>query len=270
MVERKPVLVDGQPFIAGVVLVDKPPGVTSFGIVQKVRRLLGVKKVGHAGTLDPFASGLLIICAGRPATRIIDRFMDGRKSYRASIQLGAETETLDPEGMVTTTASVPELTEQEIDACLQSFVGPQLQAPPPFSAAKHKGKPLYYYARQGVMVQKEAKPIDIYSIDCIGYEQKSHRLHCEIVCSRGTYIRVLAADIGKRLGCGAFLQELRRTESSGFSVEEGLAGKALETEEGLKQLLARMMDVEYALSRCDKKKNTRISAGERRAAMANP
>ena len=145
MAKWEPVLVNGQPFTAGVVPVDKPPGISSFGIVQRIRRLLGVKKVGHAGTLDPFASGLLIICAGRAATKNIDRFMNGRKRYRALIQLGVETATQDPEGAVTATADVPTLDQVAIDNCLQTFVGPQLQAPPPYSAAKYKGKPLYYY-----------------------------------------------------------------------------------------------------------------------------
>ncbi len=250
MAKWEPVLVNGQPFAAGVVSVDKPPGISSFGVVQKIRRLLGVKKVGHAGTLDPFASGLLIVCAGRAATKNIDRFMSGRKRYRALIQLGVETETQDPEGAVTATASVPELDLAEIDSCLQTFVGPQLQAPPPYSAAKHKGKPLYYYARQGVLIQKEPKAIEIYGITCIGYDHKSHQLDCEITCSRGTYIRVLAADIGKQLGCGAYVHELRRTGSGNFTVEESLSGEVLDAADGLELLLTRMIEIEEALSRC--------------------
>ncbi|HHB75044.1 MAG TPA: tRNA pseudouridine(55) synthase TruB [Desulfobulbus sp.] len=250
MVKWEPVQVDGQPFTAGVVLIDKPPGITSFGVVRKVRRLLGVKKVGHAGTLDPFASGLLIICAGRGATKNIDLFMQGRKIYQACLQLGMETETQDPEGTITSTTPVPELNQEEIDGCLQRFVGPQLQAPPPFSAAKYRGKPLYYYARKGVMIHKEPKAVEIYSIVCQGYDQVTQRLECEIVCSRGTYIRVLAADIGEQLGYGAYLRTLRRTRSGNFAVEEALACTALDAVDGRKRLLAYMMDIDEALTRC--------------------
>jgi tRNA pseudouridine55 synthase len=250
MAKWEPVQVDGQPFTAGVVLIDKPPGITSFGVVRKVRRLLGVKKVGHAGTLDPFASGLLIVCAGRGATRNIDRFMRGRKTYQACLQLGVETETQDPEGAITSTTPVPELDQEEINGCLQRFVGPQLQVPPPFSAAKYRGKPLYYYARKGVMIQKEPKAIEIYSMACMGYDQGPQRLECEIVCSRGTYIRVLAADIGRQLGCGAYLRALRRTKSGNFTVEEALACSALDAADGRERLLSCIMDIDEALARC--------------------
>ena len=252
MARWEPVLVNGRPFSAGVTLIDKPTGITSFGIVRKVRRLLGVKKVGHAGTLDPFASGLLIVCAGRGATRHIEEFMQGRKRYRAVLQLGMETETQDREGRITATRAVPDLTPADIEQCLQRFVGPQLQAPPPFSAAKHKGKPLYHYARQGIMIRKEPRAIEIYSLCCLRYDASTHLLECEVVCSRGTYIRVLAADIGESLGCGAHLHALRRTESSGFTVEDALAGTLLDADNALEHLLSAMMSVDQALA-CTKK-----------------
>ncbi len=252
MAKWEPVLVNGRPFSAGVILIDKPTGITSFGIVRKVRRLLGVKKVGHAGTLDPFASGLLIVCAGRGATRHIEEFMQGRKRYRAVLQLGMETETQDREGRITATGAVPDLTPADIEQCLKGFVGPQLQAPPPFSAAKHKGKPLYHYARQGIMIRKEPRAIEIYSLCSLGYDASTHLLECEVACSRGTYIRVLAADIGERLGCGAHLHALRRTESSGFTVEDALAGTLLDADNALEHLLSAMMSVDQALA-CTKK-----------------
>lgn len=251
MAKWEPVLVKGEPFTAGVVLIDKPSGISSFGIVRRVRRLLSVKKVGHAGTLDPFASGLLILCAGRGATRHVDRFMNGRKTYRATIQLGIETETQDPEGAVVAQAPVPELSRADIESILQGFTGSRMQAPPPYSAAKYKGKPLYHYARKGVMIRKEPKPIEIYSIGCIGYDRRACRIECEIVCSRGTYIRVLAADIGKKIGCGAYLYRLRRTGSGSFTVENSLSGEALESDDGLEQLLEKIMTVDEALLRCD-------------------
>lgn len=233
----------------GVFLIDKPVGVTSFAVVQKLRRLLGIKKVGHAGTLDPFASGLLILCTGREVTKHIDAFMTGRKTYQAVLQLGQETETLDPEGRVTAVKPVPELTSENIAALLPKFVGPQLQAPPAYSAAKHQGKPLYHYARQGIMIEKAAKPIEIYSLDLNGYDANTARLAFTVSCSRGTYIRVLAADIGRKIGCGAHLTDLRRTRSGGFAVEDAFDGGLLFSE-GTTQaaLLAGMLTVEQALA----------------------
>ncbi len=241
---------NGREFVAGVFPVDKPRGMTSFGVVRRVRYLLGIKKVGHAGTLDPFATGVLILCAGRPATRHIDRFMSGRKEYRALLQLGVETETQDPEGRITARAPVPALSGAEIEACLAEFVGTRMQAPPPYSAAKYKGKPLYHYARQGIVISKEPRPVQIHRIDCLGYDPVLARLDITVSCSRGTYIRVLAAEIGARLGCGAHLLELRRTASGCFSVEQCVDGELLFAENGLEHLLSGMIPVEEAVEKC--------------------
>ncbi len=242
-------LIDGQEFVAGVFPVDKPRGMTSFAVVRRVRHLLGIRKVGHAGTLDPFATGLLILCAGRPATRHIEHFMAGRKEYRALLQLGVETETQDPEGRVTARAPVPALSLEEIRTCLGEFVGRRMQAPPPFSAAKHKGKPLYHYARRGIVIAKEPRPVEVYSIDCLGYDPAPGRLDITVSCSRGTYIRVLAAEIGARIGCGAHLLELRRTASGAFSVDESVDGERLFADNGLHHLLAGMIPVEEAVKK---------------------
>lgn len=212
---------------AGVLLLDKPEGATSFKMVHLVRRALGIKKVGHAGTLDPFATGLLIICIARPATKLIEQFMAGSKKYEAVMQLGVETETLDPEGAITVTRDVPELQKKEIEHCLADFTGKQLQQPPMYSALKHKGKPLYHYARQGIAVAKDPRPVEIYSIGYKKYDPVRKQLHIDVHCSRGTYIRVLAADIGEKLGCGAHLRALRRTRSGFFSVHEALDGSKL-------------------------------------------
>jgi len=227
---------DGPVWSDGVFLVDKPDGLTSFAIVRQIRRLLGIKKVGHAGTLDPFATGLLIVCAGRTATRHIELLMGGRKTYLARLQLGVETSTQDPEGVVTQTNPVPELDAAGLAACLQQHAGPQMQAPPPYSAAKHKGKPLYFYARKGVLIEKAAKPIEIHRLECLGYDAVSCQLTLAVECSRGTYIRVLAADIGRSLGCGAHLVGLRRTRSGAFSVDDSLSGSVLFAENGLQLL----------------------------------
>ncbi len=246
---------DNQSFTAGIFLVDKPREATSFSVVRDVRRLLGIKKVGHAGTLDPFATGLLIICAGRPATKLIERFMGGKKVYRALLQLGTETDTLDPEGKVVNTAPVPVLSNEEIKVCLTGLVGKQQQVPPMYSAAKHKGKPLYHYARKGIEVIKESKEIEIFSLDFNDYNPGTHRLEIEVTCSRGTYIRVLAADIGKKLGSCAHLVELRRLSSGRFSVVDSLSGELLKKPEGQQALLTGMLSVESIVAMLDEEES---------------
>jgi tRNA pseudouridine55 synthase len=242
-----PVHGDRQAWSDGIFLVDKPEGMTSFAIVRRIRGLLGIKKVGHAGTLDPFATGLLIVCAGRAATRHVELFMDGRKTYLARLQLGVETETQDPEGAVTKTAPVPELDLEALTACLRQHAGPKMQSPPPYSAAKHKGKALYVYARQGILIEKAAKPVEIHTLDCLGYDAATCQMTIAVECSRGTYIRVLAADIGRSLGCGAHLVGLRRTRSGLFSVDDCLSGSALFTADGLHLLQEGRCSIEEML-----------------------
>ncbi len=227
----------GKGITAAIFLVDKPVGPTSFAMVRQVRRALGIKKVGHAGTLDPFASGLLVICAGRPATRLISRFMEGDKEYQATMQLGVETDTQDCEGRVVSQRPVPDLTLAAVQRTLARFRGEQLQEPPCFSALKYKGKPLYYYARQGIKVKKEARWIEIKALDCLDLDRD--RLTVRVVCSKGTYIRTLAADIGAALGCGAHLVALRRLRSGPFSVTEALDGALLDNRGAAQQELAR-------------------------------
>lgn len=211
--------------VAGIYLVDKPVGPSSFRIVQMVRRLLGIKKTGHAGTLDPFASGLLIVCAGRPATKLISQLMAGEKEYEATLALGVETTTQDTEGEVTATASVAGLDEARILDCLAGFVGEQLQVPPLYSALKHLGKPLYHYARKGVDIPRESRPVTISEVECLEFTGDS--LKIRVRCGKGTYIRALAFDIGRNLGCGAHLSALRRLRSGSFSVADAVAGDAL-------------------------------------------
>lgn len=231
---------------AGVVLVDKPVGPTSFRMVQQVRRAVGIKKVGHAGTLDPFASGLLVICISRPATRLISQLMAGDKEYVGVIRLGQETDTLDSQGVIVAQHAVPALERAEIEACLTSFGGLQWQQPPQFSALKHKGKPLYYYARKGIVVEKEPRQITISALECTDYNEEY--LHIRVVCSKGTYIRTLAADIGRSLGCGAYLHQLRRIRSGPFHVNNAVDGALLAERDSAGQLLrGHMLSVEDAL-----------------------
>lgn len=232
-----------KTFQAGVFLVDKPVGPTSFRIVQQVRRALRIKKVGHAGTLDPFASGLLIVCAGRPATRNISRLMDGEKEYAATLRLGIETDTHDVEGKIVAQRPVTGVDREGVERCLAGFVGEQMQTPPRYSAVKHKGKPLYHYARQGVEVSKPPRPIVIRQIQCLDFAGKS--VSIRVVCGKGTYIRTLAADIGTALGCGAHLTALRRLRSGVFSVNDALPGSGLEEpEQGRTLLFDHMLTVE--------------------------
>jgi len=235
-------------FKAGVFLVDKPVDITSFGVVSRLRRILHIKKVGHAGTLDPFATGLLIVCAGRSATKLISQFMDGKKEYLATLRLGVETETQDTEGAVTARTPVGEISSLQIEECLQNFRGRQLQVPPAYSALKHKGKPLYYYARKGILIAKEPREVDISVLE---RTDGGHALAGEVadlcirvVCSKGTYIRTLAADIGRTLGCGAHLVQLRRTRSGCFSVEGSLTWRDLSGEDAESQCFNKMFTVE--------------------------
>jgi len=219
----------------GVFPVDKPEGVSSFRMVQIVRRLLGVKKVGHTGTLDPFASGVLVICSGRPATRLISQLMAGDKEYEATLQLGVTTDTLDIEGKVMERHQVPEMNAGIIAGCLARFRGVQMQTPPPYSALKHKGKPLYYYARKGISIVKEPRQVEIKELECVAHNAET--LTIRVVCSKGTYIRTLAADIGSFLGCGAHLSMLKRTRNGFFTLGQSLPGEELISGEAGRRLL---------------------------------
>ena len=237
-----------ESFKAGVFLIDKPVGLTSFKIVHRVRRLLGIKKVGHAGTLDPFATGLLVVCAGRPATRLISGFMEGEKEYLATLCLGVETTTQDPEGEVVRRTRVGELSAARVEECFKQFRGEISQIPPIYSACKHKGKPLYYYARKGIEIVKEPRTVCIRTLertdgtgDLYGDEIS---LQVRVVCSKGTYIRTLAADIGRELGCGAYLTQLRRIRSGCFSIENSLAGEDLFGDDGYEKLINSPLSVE--------------------------
>ena len=235
-------------FEAGIFIVDKPVDLTSFKVVGRLRRILNIKKVGHAGTLDPFATGLLVVCAGRPATRLISQFMDGEKEYLATLRLGVETETLDTEGDVTARSDVGVISSGKIEECLASYRGSQMQVPPAYSALKHKGKPLYYYARKGIKIIKDARPVEINVLertdgtaDVQGVEAD---LSIKVVCSKGTYIRTLAADIGSDLGCGAHLVQLRRVRSGFFSVAESLSWDELTAEDAFDRCMEKMLSVE--------------------------
>ncbi len=213
----------------GIVAVDKPEGISSAKVVARVKRHLNVKKVGHTGTLDPFATGLML-CGINKGTRISRFLLGGPKQYRATLCLGVTTDTLDCTGQVENRADpsvLAQITEQQVQETVNAFVGPQLQHPPIYSALKHNGQPLYKLARQGKAVQKPPREIEIYSIAMVKVEMP--HVTIDVHSSAGTYIRSLAQDIGAKLGCGAHLTALRRTHSCGFSVDRAVPLSAFES-----------------------------------------
>ncbi len=196
----------------GVLNVRKPHGMTSHDVVNAVRRFAGMRRVGHAGTLDPAAEGVLVLLLGS-ATRLSQYVTGARKSYRAVLKLGETTTTYDAEGEITAHHPVS-VTREEIEAALTNFRGPLMQVPPMYSAIKQRGKKLYELARRGQEVSRPPRPVTIYHLELVAWA--SPHLTLEVVCSAGTYIRSLAHDLGQALGCGAHLAELLRTASGPF------------------------------------------------------
>ena len=205
--------------LEGVLLVDKPIGLTSHDVVSHLRRKLGMKRIGHAGTLDPLATGLLIMLVGK-ATRVSQYLMSLDKEYEGTIELGKVTNSHDAEGEVLETRPVPPLTEGELRAALQGFLGDQYQTPPMFSAIKVGGVPLYKRARQGEDVAREPRFIRVSSFELTKFA--SPLVDFRLQCSKGTYVRTLAHDLGQKLGCGAHLAALRRTATDRFRIGEAL------------------------------------------------
>jgi tRNA pseudouridine55 synthase len=201
--------------INGVLLLNKPAGITSNTALQKAKRLLNAKKAGHTGTLDPFADGLLPLCFGE-ATKFSAYLLDADKGYRATLQLGTTTTTGDPEGEVTATRDV-NVRRADVEAVLPHFTGEIEQIPPMHSALKHQGRPLYEYARAGIDVERPPRKLTIRGIELL--ECAPPRMVLDVRCSAGTYIRTLAQDIGAALGCGAHLTALTRTAAGGFALD---------------------------------------------------
>ncbi len=211
--------------LSGIVNVDKPPHMTSHDVVNAVRRMAGQRKVGHAGTLDPMATGVLLVCLGR-ATRVAEYLMAGRKRYLATIVLGTTTDTYDAEGKVVSSAGPTAFAREEIESALVDFVGSLEQVPPIYSALKRDGQPLYKLARKGQKVELEARAIEIEEIALLDWTSPS--LVIRVDCSPGTYIRSLAHDLGQRLGSGAHLGSLARLASGRFTLEEAVSLERLE------------------------------------------
>jgi len=205
--------------IEGVLLVDKPKGLTSHDVVYHLRRKLQMKKIGHAGTLDPMATGVLVMLIGK-ATRISQYLMSVDKVYEGEATLGVVTDSQDAEGEVMETRPVPELTEAGVRALMKTFLGDQYQTPPMHSAIKIGGVPLYKMARKGEEVEREPRFIRIASFDLLSFAPP--KLTFRLACTKGTYVRTVANDLGQKLGCGAHLSELRRTGSGKFTIEQCL------------------------------------------------
>jgi tRNA pseudouridine55 synthase len=209
-----------------VLLVDKPKGWTSFDVVNMVRNRFNIPKVGHCGTLDPAASGLMVLMLGK-FTKLSQKFSGEDKVYQSDVLLGTETDSQDMDGEITAENDYSQITEEQIREVIASFIGVQEQIPPMFSAKKQDGQRLYKLARQGLEVEREAKEINIESIEID--EINIPHVKFTVKCSKGTYIRTLAADIGGKLGCGAVLFDLRRTFSGKFSLEDAVTVETLKS-----------------------------------------
>jgi tRNA pseudouridine55 synthase len=205
--------------------INKPSGVTSFWVVKQVKRVLGAKKVGHCGTLDPLAEGVLLILFGK-ATRLQDSLMSGKKTYRTRILLGTCTDTGDITGKVISEKPVPALSQEQLLHIKESFTGVIRQVPPMYSALKHNGRRLYDLAREGITVERNERSVEIYSLEILGCAEK--RLELRVRCSRGTYIRTLAEDIGRTLGCGATMESLCRERVEPFGLDDAFDGRELQ------------------------------------------
>ncbi len=226
----------------GIVLIRKPKGITSFGAVARIKRLCSTKRVGHTGTLDPLAEGVLPILVGR-ATALASYIIDGDKAYTARVRLGITTDTEDITGEVLETREVS-VTEEALTEAVESFFGKQLQVPPMYSAISRDGVRLYQLAREGKTVEREPREIEIKAISVRDFCGDEFTL--DVRCSKGTYIRSLCRDIGEKLGCGATMTELLRTETAGFSLENAVALDDL-NEENINNYL---MPSDCALPQC--------------------
>lgn len=231
--------------IDGVFLLDKPQGMSSNDIMQKVKRVFQANKAGHTGALDPLATGMLPICLGE-ATKFSQFLLDADKRYVVTAKLGERTDTSDAEGQVVETRPVNVETSQILTA-LEQFRGDILQVPTMFSALKHNGKPLYEYARAGITVEREARPITIFEINFIEYQAPS--LTLEVHCSKGTYIRTLVDDLGEVLGCGAHVTVLRRTAVADYPAEKMMTWDALQALAEQGDLDQHLLPIDTAVSK---------------------
>ncbi len=211
--------------VSGVLVVDKPVGLTSHDVVQIIRRGTNIRRAGHTGTLDPRASGVLVVLIG-PAVRLSEYVSASDKRYQATIHLGSTTDTFDAEGRITSSAPVENITEEQFEAALQKFIGEIQQIPPPYSAIKIQGRKAYEMAREGEEVELEPRTIHVYSLELLEWDPPEAVI--DVFCSSGTYVRSLANDLGTALGCGAHLVGLRRTKSGRFTLRDAVSLRRLQ------------------------------------------
>lgn len=231
----------------GILILDKPLGISSNKALQQVKNLLFARKAGHTGSLDPLASGLLAICLGE-ATKMANFIVELEKHYRVTAKLGSTTTTGDTEGDVLEQKPIPRFDRAQLESILENFTGEILQIPPMYSALKHNGEPLYKLARQGIEIERKPRPIIIYSLDLLDLTENSITL--DVICSKGTYIRTLIEDIGAKLGCGAHTIALRRTAVGAFAEQDMVSMQTLvDAEQNDRQALNNYIKpVETALS----------------------
>jgi len=223
--------------VHGIVLLNKPVGDSSNGILQKVIRIFNAKKGGHTGALDPFATGLLPICLGE-ATKVSGLLLESDKRYTATLRLGEKSDTGDTEGEIIQTLAVPELTTEKIESVFKQFTGDIQQVPPMYSALKHEGKPLYYYARKGIEIERPARPITIKSLNLVSFSQE--QIVFDVLCTKGTYVRTLGEDIAEALGTVGHLTALHRTQTGSLSGDDMIT---LEEIEQQKQACLKPLDI---------------------------
>ena len=209
----------------GILNINKPPGRTSYSIVAMVKRLTGERRVGHAGTLDPAATGVLPVCLGQ-ATRVIEFLVDATKAYRAQIELGVATDTYDASGKIIQRGDPSRVSQERLELALTSFCGLIQQTPPMYSAVKYRGKPLYELARAGIKVERRSRLTKIYHLELINWQPPVVTI--EVECGKGTYIRSLAHDLGQSLGCGANLKSLTRLRCGLFDIKDAVSVAQLE------------------------------------------
>ncbi len=232
--------------ISGILLLDKPIGMTSNAALQRVKRLFNANKAGHTGSLDPMASGLLPLCLGE-ATKVSGFLLDSDKHYTGTAKLGERTDSGDADGVVVQTRPVESYSETQIVEIFSQFTGEISQIPPMHSAIKVDGQPLYKLAHQGIEIERKPRQVEIFSLSLLA--QREHELDIDVHCSKGTYIRTLLQDIGEQLGCGAHLNVLRRTGAGPFDIENSITLAELEqlAEEGFADMDARLLPMESAL-----------------------
>lgn len=233
----------------GIVVLDKALGGSSNHALQQVKRLFDANKAGHTGALDPLATGVLPLCLGE-ATKVSQFLLDSDKAYRARIKLGVRTDTADSEGEVIATADAGTVTEAQIKSALTQFEGDIEQVPPMYSALKRDGQPLYKLAREGKTVEREPRAITVYSIELTDFDPQSQELEIEVDCSKGTYIRTIADDLGQIIGCGAHIIALRRLKAGAFTLADSQSLEELEAAkqaDGFTAIDAMLMPMDKAI-----------------------